>query len=148
MTGSQEPSAWQWYAAGALVAAADNDWLHVGEVIRDMQRVCGVDSICLAMLAWIDTVLAGHQGFSQVVLHVECAICGPSCEHPPPKEALWVGQLMAARLADDQDNYRTLVLSIPDGKAMGRHVTALLSTCVLMLQSDDPAVVIVDRQQL
>jgi hypothetical protein len=106
---------------------------------RAIQLRVGGEVIPAVMLAWIDT-MATACGFNPkpgqavgVLWQFDGSDEITDADATPPA-ARWAGRLVAARLADDQPQFRALINSCGTDEVFSANVAALLTTCGVMLR--------------
>lgn len=126
----------------ALRAGMAGDWQTAADAIQVLNYAAGDSGVIQGMLAWIDTCLAqgGYTEYGGSVglkwKTVETGQIAGSPEEVPPA-VRWAGRLYAARLADDQDTFESLINAIPmDPAQTGDYVMAVLQSTVLMIKRD------------
>lgn len=104
-----------------------------------VERLNGTDGLIDAILGWIDTYIAYcHPTHRQGELvriawvDVDAAVVHANADDVH-FGARWAGRLIAARAADDQDQFLALLRSLPPGAALGDGITALLRAIALGL---------------
>jgi hypothetical protein len=130
---------WLGLAAKALTAARDRDLDVAGKALNAIQLRFGGEVIPAVMLAWIDT-MATACGFNPkpgqavgVLWQFDGSDEITDADATPPA-ARWAGRLVAARLADDQPQFRALINSCGTDEVFSANVAALLTTCGVMLR--------------
>lgn len=140
----------EWFAAAQAVldASVDGDQGRIVETVRRLYDEHGGAGIARAMLAWIDSALDA-QGLTCGCLPegtpVKLALwCTDTGEVNTPEEvagvrpeSVWAGELIVARLRNDQLGYDRLLASVdPDEPgSMGRHVLALVDAVGAMVRT-------------
>ena len=129
------PPPWRNHATACLHAAMRRDWPAVQDAATALVTTHGPGVLGDVMLAWIDTALAA-QGITcdrtgepaQLLFgDLTTGRIATDADDVNPATA-WAGRLINARIADDQDSYRALLDSVPDGMDQ-RYVTVLLDCC-------------------
>jgi hypothetical protein len=125
-----------WLARRILRAAVVGDGALSARLLRQLANEYGADGIATAMLLWVDVVIHNVGGY--VTTNEILAL---QFHHPDtgeavttedmPRESVWAGQVLTARMRHDQAQYEALMSVIPtdDQRATGRYVGALLTMC-------------------
>jgi len=125
----------------ALYAEMANKTDEAVKALKAISDETGGEGLMDAILGWCDTLIGNTPGI-EVGKPVKVAWMeaetrrinsGPDEVHPT---AVWAGQLIAARAADDADTFHALLESVPHQPptAMGDHVYALLQMVSLNLR--------------
>lgn len=136
----------RWLASAAMVAYIGDAHKTAEKAIQRIGDECGPEGVELAMRGWIDT-MAGRLGIEPGTQAVAVTFRGIDDDGTPDAsavhadaverpEVVWAGQLMAARVAMDQDTYVALLNALPhDPSEVGAHVAAVLEMCSLAMRS-------------
>jgi hypothetical protein len=122
---------WSRQAAEVLhYAIADPSMRRASDTMRALVDEHGHEVVCQVMLAWIDTVnhryLHAPSGTAVHLFFIQPgtrAAAGADDVHP---DVAWAGQVIAARLADDEDSFVALMMAVPDDRAWTDRVYAVL----------------------
>lgn len=110
----------------------------VADVVQRIWTETGPDGAYTALMAWCDTVAiqAGVDGSKPVHIAFQARETGEitGAEGVTRPESVWAGQMISARVARDQETFEALIYAIPEGRAMGQHVLALLEMCALTIR--------------
>lgn len=122
-------------AAAALHLAQKGD---LEEAATYAARLSGSDDLIYAMIAWIDTFIAivypGHRfgdAIAITFLAIETGDVGTADDVDPAKA--WAGRLISYRAADDAAGFNAVLQSLPDGRALGDGVMALLAMVAMSI---------------
>lgn len=121
----------------ALNLAMRGDWEESATYIK---RLSGTQGLVDAMTAWIDTMIGAaypehEQGQPIAIkfLAVETDEVGGADEVDWAKA--WAGRLISYRAAQDWEGFRSVLLSVPEGKPLGDGISALLNLVVTTLNN-------------
>lgn len=135
----QSPPVWFALAARALTAARDDDMDRAAQAVNAIGVRYGNNEMPWVMLAWIDTMtlacdLKPKQGqpFNLRWRHENGGPATDADDTPAP--ARWAGRVIAARLADDWDQFSALVDSCASDEEWQSNVSGVLDVCAAMLR--------------
>lgn len=121
----------------ALNLAMKGDWEESANYIK---RLSGTNGLIDAITAWIDTMIGKvypehEQGQPIAIkfLAFETGEIGGADDVDWAKA--WAGRLISYRAAQDWDGFRSVLLSVPEGKALGDGISALLNIVVSTLNN-------------
>lgn len=124
-------------ATVALHLAQRGDYEEAANYIK---RLSGTDGLISAMLGWIDTfigtVYPEHEYGKRIAIRwmaIETGEVGGAEDVDPSKA--WAGRLISYRAADDQDGFNALLQALPEGRALGDGIMALLGIVATSLNN-------------
>ena len=126
--------------AGIALNLAMKDDL--GEAARYVERLNGSNALVDALLLWIDTFIGRiypeHEYGKPLAMRW---VWKPTDEMQTADEVRpsmrWAGRLIATRASDDHDGFMDLLRSVPEGKALGDCIMALLHAVAESLKDVD-----------
>lgn len=102
------------------------------EAANYVKRLSGTEGLISAMLAWIDTLIAElypeHKDGKPIAIRFlanETDEVGTADDVEWSKA--WAGRLISYRAADDHDGFNAVLRSVPQGRALGDGIMALLN---------------------
>ncbi|MCP2339221.1 hypothetical protein [Actinomadura rupiterrae] len=125
--------------SASLTAALASDWHRAMRLLQQVGDECGPDGVDRALLALCDTAIhvSGIVPGTPVAISWQAvdgdgAITGPDEVTRP--EVVWAGRMLAARAADDEEQWDALLAAAPEDEiAFGRHAGALLEMSALII---------------
>ena len=137
--GSRNPRAMD-LARIALHAAMRDDTDQAIRAVKAISDETGGEGLMDAILGWCDTAIANEGIATGTPIRIAWMEKSTGRINAGPEEvrptARWVGRLLAARAADDQDMFMALMDSIPDDpKDVGDHVWELVQMVALNARS-------------
>ncbi|GGM76040.1 hypothetical protein GCM10012275_53430 [Longimycelium tulufanense] len=134
MCSARKNPVWTPLAAQALVATRDERWTDARAAVQRIADQFGANVIPDLLLAWIDTTLT-HTGIVPQrdrtfrLAFVEAATGRVSTAEDMGPAQRWAGRLLAARVADDETQFRVLLNSVSSAAQWSAHVAAVLNLC-------------------
>lgn len=120
-------------AGHALTCGVRGHWKQAAGIVQQIGDETGSDGVYVALLGWCDTYLdiKGVPAAGSVnIAFQELGSGAVGSADEVPGEVAWAGRMLAARAADDPDNWDALCDALPeDGQAVARHVMRLLEMC-------------------
>ena len=130
---------WFRLAANALVSARDKDWDGAVHATSQIAERYGAGHLPQVMCAWIDTMASGcgldpkGKPIGLLWMHEDTSEITDADDTPPPVR--WAGRLVAARLADDETQFRALINACSGDEEWSANVQAVLMVCGTMLRT-------------
>jgi hypothetical protein len=120
-------------AGHALNCGVSDKWEEAAGFVKQLGEETGSDGVYVALIGWCDTYL-GIEGVpigAQTCISFQALECGAiGSADEVPADVAWAGRMLAARAADDADNWEALCEALPeDGHVVARHVMRLLEMC-------------------
>jgi hypothetical protein len=119
------------------------------EAANYVKRLNGSDGLVSAILAWIDTFIGrlypDHEYGQPIAVRFLAVETGAveSADEVGAAKA-WAGRLISYRAADDQDGFNAVLRSLPEGRALGDGIMALLGIVADSLNNADKTRAVAD----
>ncbi|GAA2773028.1 hypothetical protein [Saccharopolyspora taberi] len=128
---------WAPLAAEALRAGVAGRWAKAAAAVNRLTDNYGGEVVPNVLCAWIDTALIHCAPPSGEPVHVawfntDTGELGDADDVPPPVR--WAGRLVAARVADDREQFTALIDAVRSDDEWSAGCSALLQICALTLR--------------